>query len=556
MKREISELAGQQYDLAVIGAGIHGASIAAMAATCGLSVVLLEKGDFCGAASANSLKILHGGLRYLQHFDVPRIRDSIAGRRWMMANFPEIVEPLECMLLTSGHGFRSRQGMALGLAANDLFSLFRNRGVQADKHLGRGRTVSLGHCRKIIPGLTGEQWTGGALWYDGLAVNTERIVLTLVHCLADNGGTAANYVDVQNIRSSGGRVTGLFCRDIEGQREFEIQVDAVVNATGSGLAQYDADGIPQQSLSGWSKAVNLVLDRRLFGQYAVGLEGTSSFIDKDALVQKGKRLFFFVPWRGKTMVGTVYTHVENVDQKAELSREEIEAILSEINQIYPPARLQIPDVVNYHAGFVPCMRGGNQGPFDVQLDKKEMVIDHQAKGGMEGLFSIKTVKFTTAFTLCRDFLSLLCAKGTIDGQVLKERFRNDLALPGRDNGLEKLPDWLVLRWGKAAASVAHKLPQATLEKNDAGNSLSREEIRFAVEEEMALHFDDLLFRRTGLATVGLPNEQALEKICADMGDLLAWDSATRSAELERVLHHFRPLLQQKGKEAGFETDID
>ncbi|WP_028580361.1 FAD-dependent oxidoreductase [Desulfogranum japonicum] len=549
MKRQLSELSNQRYDLAVIGAGIHGAAIAAMAASCGLSVVLLEKGDFCSRTSANSLKILHGGLRYLQHLDVPRILDSIASRRWVMANFPEIVEPLECILLTSGHGFRSKQGMAVGLAVNDLFSLFRNRGVRLDKHLGRGRTLPFEKCQQIIPGLARDHWTGGALWFDALATNTERVVLTLIHNLVDGGGAAANYVEVKRILCPHGKVTGVLCHDHQAHQDIEIQADMVVNATGAGVAQYAEDKIPQESISGWSKAVNLVLNRRFFGKYAVGLEGTSSFVDKDALVQKGKRLFFFVPWREKTMVGTVYTHVENVDKGADLSREEIEAILSEINQIYPAAQLQLRDVINYHAGFVPCIKGRHQGHFDVQLDKRETVLDHGAEGGVEGLYSIKTVKFTTAYTLCRDFLQRLQAKDKISKQIWKDRSRSEFVLSGEGGSLEQIPEWLVLRWGRSATEVARRLPREILEDVNAGHVLTTEEIKYAVEEEMALHLDDLLFRRTGLATIGLPEEDILQKACVEMGALLGWDDATCLAERGRVTHHFHPLENMQEEQA-------
>ncbi len=543
MKRDLSPLAHRRYDLAVIGAGVHGAAIAAVAATCGLSVVLLEKGDFCGQTSANSLKILHGGLRYLQHFDLQRVRDSIASRRWMMANFPEVVDPLECILLTSGHGLRSKPVMRLGLAVNDLFSWFRNRGLREDKQLGFGRTLPLAVCHQIIAGLENNTCSGGALWFDGFAQNTERIVLDLVHVLTDWGGTALNYVEVQSIRASAGRVEGLQCRDREQQALFYISAATVVNATGARLAQYGVDSVATQAVSGWSKAVNLVLNRPLFERYAVGLEGTGHFVDKDALIQKGKRLFFFVPWRQKTLVGTVYTFVRDVEREAELSRQEIVSILEEINQVYPASKLRFSDVGNYHVGYVPCRESTPQGAFDVRLDKKEMVLDHGERGGCVGLYSIKTVKFTTAFTLCRDFLTRLYRRGLIAERVWKNRCREQFALSHKGGQQPDLPPWLLLRWGKQAAAVASGLSSDWLHNPQAANTIAPEEIRFAVKKEMALHLDDLLFRRTGLAAEGLPDDTTLKASCQSMGKLLHWDDATCSEELARVQKHFAPLSE-------------
>ena len=414
MKRDVAGLAEKTFDVVVIGGGIHGAATAACAAQCGLSVALLEKEDFCASTSANSLKIIHGGLRYLQHFDVPRILDSIASRRWMLAGFPEVVEPLACLMPTYGAGARGRVAMAMGLAMNEVFSWKKNVGVEPTHHLGRGQVLSRSACARHIPGLDMGVVTGAALWYDALAVNTERSVMELLTRLSVSGGQAINYCPVTDILQHQGKACGVQCLDSESKESFPVRAACVINASGPHIGQFAPI---QQEIAGacrqWSRAVNIIVRRQFFEPYGVGLEGNSAFVDQDALVRQGKRLFFFVPWRGKTMIGTLYTaHADPAEQPV-VTRATIEEMLAEINRVYPPGALQLQDVVNYHVGLVPSLPGADGGPFDVRLDKKEALLDHGATGSLANLLSIKTVKYTTASCLAARAMDWLVTRGLL-----------------------------------------------------------------------------------------------------------------------------------------------
>lgn len=542
MKRDLERLQKTRFDMAVIGAGVHGAVISALGAACGLRTVLLERGDFCSGTSANSLKILHGGLRYLQHMDFPRIRDSVASRRWMLHNFPELVRPLQCIMPTRGRGVRSREAMTVGLLLNDLFSCTRNRGVLPSHHLGRGKILSVAACRKIISGLEQESTTGGACWYDALAENTERIILELVVLLTQRGGDAANYVAVDGIVQEG-TTTTLACRDRETGASLTLHAGCVVNSTGPGLTQFAPLQAASAESKGWSRAVNLVVGRQLFPTYAVGLEGSSSFVDHDAVIQKGKRLFFFVPWRGRTMIGTVYTPHADPRVAATVTRKDLEDMIKEINQIYPAGKLRFEDIATFHVGVMPSIAGEGGGPYDVQLDKRELIVDHGKEDSLPNVYSVKTVKYTTAFTMaCRLFQQLA------DGGILKKADWEKAvaspfaAAPGREQ-VQELPAYLRRRYGRQALAVVPYLSgqgnagtaNGTAEQLDPG------EIRYAVEQEMALHLDDVLLRRTGIATASQPSDETLEMAADVMTTLLGWSPQQRTAELERVYRYFAPL---------------
>ncbi|WP_028583088.1 glycerol-3-phosphate dehydrogenase/oxidase [Desulfogranum mediterraneum] len=546
MKRDLEQLQTTTFDLAVAGGGIHGATIAALAAACGLSTLLLERGDFCGATSANSLKILHGGLRYLQHLDLPRIRDSIVSRRWMMANFPDLVEPLPCVMPTSGRGLRSRGVMALGLLLNDLFSCTRNRGLPLGRRLGRGRVISAAACARIIPGFDPSLHTGGAVWHDALALNPERIVLDLVNRLSELGGAAANYVSLRSISDEDGCKL-LECEDEEGNGPFQVRARWLVNATGPGCAQFaELQRELAPICSGWSRAVNLVVKPRLFSGYGVGLEGQSSFVDQDAVIQKGKRLFFFVPWRGKTMIGTVYSPHPDPSQAPEISREELCAILEEVNQINPQARLRYQDISLIHIGLMPSIPLENGGPFDVQLDKKAALVDHGALGGSPRVLTVKTVKYTTAFSLASQVMAHLAGQGLALEPQWRARIRSLMPEAAGPGAVKELPGYLLRRYGRQAARVYPYLApdrggQVVKPPVEEPEPVDQGEIRYAVAEEMALHLEDILFRRTDLATAAMVPQPLLEQCAATMAELLGWDEEQQAAELRRVMDRLRPL---------------
>ena len=126
MKRDISELSSSTYDVLIIGGGIYGSTAAWDAATRGLSVALIDQGDFGGGTSANSLKTIHGGLRYLQQLDILRMRESIRERRLLLQMAPHIVHPISCVMPTYGHLMKGPEIMRIGLLLNDIISFDRN----------------------------------------------------------------------------------------------------------------------------------------------------------------------------------------------------------------------------------------------------------------------------------------------------------------------------------------------------------------------------------------------------------------------------------------------
>ncbi len=153
MKRDITRLSRDVFDVAIIGGGIYGASVARDAALRGLKVALVEQADFGSATSANSHKIIHGGLRYLQHGDLKRMRESIRERSILLRVAPHLVFPLPVLIPTYRDLLQGKLAMAVALKLNDLIGFDRNRDLEPQKRISRGHVISKAECLRLCPGL-------------------------------------------------------------------------------------------------------------------------------------------------------------------------------------------------------------------------------------------------------------------------------------------------------------------------------------------------------------------------------------------------------------------
>ena len=203
MKRNLERLANQKFDVLVVGGGIHGAITAWDAALRGLSVALIERGDFGSGTSQNSLKIIHGGLRYLQNGNLSRIRMMVRERTAWMKIAPHLIHPLPCLMPTTQQMSRSRLAMGIALMANDYLSFDRNQLDDPEKDLFDGMIVSQRELSRILPGYDVSTSTGAAVWYDAQIYNSERLLLEFIISAVQIGAEAANYVEAISFLQQG-----------------------------------------------------------------------------------------------------------------------------------------------------------------------------------------------------------------------------------------------------------------------------------------------------------------------------------------------------------------
>jgi glycerol-3-phosphate dehydrogenase len=496
MPRSLADLAAREFDLLVVGAGIHGACIAREAARRGLRVALIDRGDFGAEASANSQKVLHGGLRYLQQLDLPRMRDSIRSRRHFARVAPHLVRPLPCVVPARGVGLRSPAALAAALAANALASADRNAGVEPAARLPAGRMLSPAACRAILgPGLGGRGAAGGMCWYDALAWNPERLTLACVRDAARAGACVANYAAATALLVRAGRVGGARVADrLDGRGEFDVRARVTLLSAGPwarALLDPVAPGFPGEPL--WLKSYGLFARRRWFGDCAVGLEGSRAAGGR-------RRNLFFVPWRDGTLVGTIYRVHHGDPDACRIEGTDLAALAEEANALHSGAGLDAGDVAFANVALLPARAGTDPRDPDPEPARHTEIADARRAAGVEGLVVVRGVKYTTAPVEAVRVADLACRK------------------LGRPAG-PPAPQTAFPAEGPPAGAEA-----------DVGR---------AVRDEWACRLEDVVVRRTELGSAGCPPRAALERCAVAMARELGWDEARRESEIAATRRFYR-----------------
>ena len=530
MKRSSLDLDQQRFDVIIVGGGIHGAAVAWKCSMQGMKVALIEKADFGGGASANSLKIIHGGFRYLQHLNIKRMRESIVSRRIMSQISPENIRALRCVIPNYGFGLHNKHIMRIALLINDLISFDRNWGVSLMSKIPRGKFLSINDCKEIFPNIDWGGKSGGSIWYDALALNSERLTLAFLHEAYNNGTSLANYTELKQILTNNGAVQGVVSYDSIRKLKFELQAKTVVIASGVDndrlLGSHQSKRHFQRH---WARAINIIVRKKIVSDTAIGLTGNVDYRDRDAIIKKKGRFFFFVPWRGYTMIGTTYTFKSN-DEVIKASRCDLENILAEINHILPTANLKIEDISNVHVGMVPAYdyNGG-----EIQLLKQTEISDlsNNITNPINGLYSIKSVKYTTAPVVAISISRMLSdylGKPYKEDKITSNN-PNENDIPNDKNN--RLDIWK--RYGKNSKLVSKYI--SSNKKVICNDPLYYEgEIDYFIEEEMAVKLSDIVFRRSDLASAERPKKETLYKIAEKMSDHFHWDSERITREVDSI----------------------
>ncbi len=488
--------AGSGHDLIVVGGGIYGVCVALEAALRGLRPLLLEREDFGGATSWSSLRIVHGGLRYLQKLDLHRFGESVPERRWFGLVLPDLVRPLTCLMPLYGDGLRKPAIFRVALAMNDWLSRRRNEGLRADATLGCGRIIRPDEVMELFAKVDPRGLRGGGLWHDAYMVSSERVLIELLRWACCAGAQALNYVSAEAIVVEGGRVGGVEAVDHATGRTLRLRAPRVVNCSGpwsrlvSGLFDREVPRLIHPSL-----AFNLMLDRPALSRAAVAV----------APQRKGARTYFVLPWKGRVFAGTSHLPWSGGLDRIGPSEEQIGAMLDDLNEAIPGFGAVREHVMRVYAGIVPAEAEGSDRTSD-----REVLVDHGAAGGPSGLVSVSGVKYTTARLVAEKTLRL--AYGS--------------SLPAVD------PTRAVPPPGAAERFI-------DIDTDDHPHELAR-----IAAEESVVHVDDLLLRRVDL-TVHPHRARALAaKVC----DALQLDDDRRLLELMR----FESVL--RGPAFGGPTD--
>ncbi len=535
MQRDLTGLAGTTFDVVVVGAGIYGALAAWDAARRGLTVALIDRGDFGGATSFNSLKTLHGGLRSLQSLNLAQMRLFIRERRGMAQMAPHLVDVLPFCVPTYLHPTRNAVALRIALAITDTVGHDRNDGIVDETlQLPRGRVVSASECLRLNPLVAKTGLTGGAVWYDYQMRQAERITISAVRSAADAGARVANDVEALALTMRDGRVAGLDVRDRRTGTPIHVATRAVLNAAGpwaGALASTLTGGRSTAPALRLSRAMNLVVPR-VTDAHACG-----GVVDG--------RYLFVVPWRDVSIVGTSHDPHDGDADAPHGTAAHVTALLRDAQRAFPRGALTRDTVRLVHRGLLPMVSSSGTS---VALLKDSAVADH-ARDGHPGLVSIFSVRYTTARHTAQAAVTAVCeglghtapvaaaparmssaAFATVRDLVDDAR-RRELVATTPDTR-ERLARAYGSHWTEVATLIVTE--PALAAPLSPACPVTRAEVVHAVRHECAASLGDVLLRRTGAGAAGHPGAPAVAAAADMLTRELGWDAARVAREIADV----------------------
>jgi glycerol-3-phosphate dehydrogenase len=540
----LAQLGRGTFDLVIVGGGIAGACAAWDASLRGLTVALIERADFGSGASAHSLKVLHGGIRYLQHFDIPRLRESCAERSAFLRIAPHLTRPLPFALPTFGHGMRGKFPLRAAFQLLKVFTSGRNDGIDnRAQHIPAAFIMSRQDFVQRFPAFDAAGLTGAGVFYDGQMLNPARIVYSIVRSAQYAGAVVLNYCAAERLLIRGQRVEGVAARDELSGATLDIRAKIVLNLTGPfapALHRRAQGGSPINVPL--SRDMAVVIKRRLLPDMGIGIQ--TRYKDPDAWLSRGNRHLFMAPWRNYTLIGVNSKVYDGDPYQLGVSEAEIQGFVDEIREAAPGIGVTRSDVAVVNAGLLPF--GENQpGQKDLSFGKRSVLIDHAAREGLDGLITGMTVRWTMGRLLGENAVDLACRKLQFDTRASQTATtavhggdigdRDQLLRSIRTHAGAQLPEESIVHLADTfGSSTSEVLQQPDGVAMLCDNRTLIAEVRHAARKEMSHTLADIVLRRLDLGTGCEMSEQLLSECANVAGEELGWDSERRRMEIDRV----------------------
>lgn len=538
---EFKSIAGQQFDLCVIGGGATGSACALDAQLRGIRTVLLEAGDFAGATSSAATKVIHGGVRYLEeavkgadiqeyHVLVRALHERVR----MLENAPHLTRTLE--FIVPSYSWIDVAYLDIGLRIYDW--LAGSGRISPSKFLSQEETL------ERMPVLKQEGLKGSVAYADG-QFDDARYNLALVQTFIAAGGNALNYAKVTEfVRDANGKLSGVHVEDYRSNAAFTVRAKAIVNAT----------GIFSDSIR---CLANPSLDKRIRASKGAHiLLPLAVFPTEDALLipkTEDGRVVFAIPWQRRLLVGTTDEEV-SPEEELVVTKEDIEYLLRHLNQFL--ANPVTPDdIVSGFAGARPLVASGDN------VDTKKLARDDVIEvDPHSGLISIMGGKWTTHRAMAEDTIDR--AQQILGVPETDSRTRNFVLNGG--NGFtddywkklcrqyaisEKPAHHLAGKFGTAAVEVLAlgEGSPALMEPILEGGVAIRAEVVYSVRYEMACTIEDVLARRLGMQFYSWRDAiEAAPVVGALMAEELHWNDAVARDAIKEYVEKINHLLNSAG----------
>jgi glycerol-3-phosphate dehydrogenase len=536
--RAIEEIAGKHFEVVVIGGGITGAGVALDAASRGYSVALLERYDYAVGTSSRSSKMVHGGLRYLQNFDLGLVREALLERQLMVRLAPHLVYPTPFLVAALGEERRDRK-LGLGLNMYDVMATTRAGRSRRERRASREpaeddywspdrhRTIDRDEVLEMVPALAPREPKDAYLFYD-CQTDDVRLVLTVLGEAERFGAVMLNGAEVTEVLSKAGKAAGVaFVEETSGER-MEVGADHVVNATG-----VFADQIRPEELLGEEDVPRISPSR-----------GTHLLIDSEQLpmgkaaciVPAGEgRMIFSLPWYGRTLVGTTDNDFDGDTAHPRPAEADVSYLLDAVNDFFGTA-IGESDLVGAYAGVRPLIATGDPRK-SVDISRKAELYETSS-----GMLTITGGKLTTWRRMAKQTVDRLVEREGREAPCHTDEI--PLGMTARPEDLEapegvgtEAIEQLKFRYGHAARNVlaiARENPKLARPIVPGRPDLLAEVV-LAARLEQARSVADVLLRRTRLAILAAPQlrtEKAVRPVADALGAELGWGRRERSRAAE------------------------
>jgi glycerol-3-phosphate dehydrogenase len=526
LRPTLAAVARQQYDVIVIGGGINGAGIAREATLHGYRTLLVERLDFGAGTTSRATRLIHGGLRYLEHGEFALVYESLREREALVREAPHLIRPLKLLVPVYKGDTRPGWKVRAGLILYDLFS-FR-------KSLPWHHAMPPRALDAYEPGLNRDGLTAAYTMYDAQVEFPERLVAEAVRDMTDAGGVAMNHVSAMRLVSPGGVLRGLDLRDEITGETAAVAANVVVNAAGPWVDEVlrGSDAERHDPLVGGTKGSHLVVDWP---------DGPTHGIFAPA--KSDGRPFFIVPWHSHTLVGTTDLHYSGDPSQATCTSDELRYLLDEATQLFPATPLLREHVLYTYCGVrpLPYMPPGTD---ESKIPRSHFIIDQVKRGGPDGLLSIVGGKLTTYRALAR--LAIPAIKKHASASVQPVVARTD---DGRgkveDGGHSRDPLTL---YGPHAGEVRALIDAdaALGERICEHNPELLAQAAYAVEREQAMTLADVLLRRTPAGWSACGALDGAARTARVMASRLGWGADRVPQEIAAYEAELRATLVRVG----------
>jgi glycerol-3-phosphate dehydrogenase len=526
--RTLHELDGSTFDVVVIGGGITGVGCALDAASRDLSVALIEQRDLGSGTSSRSSKLIHGGLRYLEQLDFKLVREALHERGLLLQSIaPHLVWPVP-LVYPIRHRVWERAYMTAGIALYDGLAKLGHSTLPRQWHLSRK------NLRRVFPGIKADEFVGGIRYYDA-GTDDARLVVAIARTAADYGARILTSARVTGLsRDDSGRVDTVEATCLESGRKLKIGASIVINATGVWTdATEMLVGDAETDVTA-SKGIHIVVS-------SSSIDSTVGFITKTKT-----SVLFLIPHGDFWIIGTTDTPWELDLAHPAASEHDIDYVLEQANRILE-RELTHDDVIGVFAGLRPLVTGNAEST-------AKLSREHSITEPVPGLITIAGGKLTTYRVMAQDTVDRALEAAGIDVRPTRT---DQIALVGATgySSMNRNRKELARRYGVEESEIKRLLHRYGSETTDildlaasdpllakqvpSGRYLGAE-VRFAVENEAALHLDDVLTRRTRLSIECRDRgTQGAQFVASIMAPLLGWDESA----VQRELKHYEKRVE-------------